>query len=271
MVGSEGTLGIVTEVIVRLIPKPQRQRTVRIGFVDIDRAVAAVLAVIAAGVVPAALELVDAACLDAVRATTGPLAPAGTGAMVLIEVDGTSGETDEAVALVTAVCQAGGASDIQVARDAAEREAIWQMRRDISFALRGRAPLKINHDVVVPKARIPELFRGVDRLRQQFALDIACFGHAGDGNIHVNLLVDPADAAVMAAARAAERQLFETVIELEGSISGEHGIGFAKAEYLGLELSPATIDVMRKLKSAFDPHGILNPGKIFPGDAVADG
>ena len=130
--------------------------------------------------------------------------------------------------------------------------------------LRDLAPRKINHDVVVPKGRIPELFEAIDRLKQRYRLPMPSFGHVGDGNIHVNILVDPADGDAMRRAGQAEEDLFEEVVALEGSISGEHGIGFSKARFLGLELSSETIDLMRRLKAAFDPHGILNPGKIFP-------
>ena len=139
------------------------------------------------------------------------------------------------------------------------------MRREISPSLKMITPLKFNHDVVVPKARIPQLFELVDDLKRRFRLRIPCFGHVGDGNIHVNIMVTPDDADEIARAHEAEGVLFRGVVALEGSISGEHGIGFAKAKYLGLELSPETIALMQRVKAAFDPNGILNPGKIFPG------
>jgi len=145
-----------------------------------------------------------------------------------------------------------------------EREALWTVRRQLSLALRATGLVKINHDVVVPRGRVPELFEEVERLKTAHSLRIACFGHAGDGNIHVNLMLQPGDAAEMARAKVAERELFTRVVALEGSISGEHGIGFAKAPYLSIELSPDEIALMQRVKHAFDPAGILNPGKIFP-------
>jgi FAD/FMN-containing dehydrogenase len=144
-----------------------------------------------------------------------------------------------------------------------EREELWAVRRQLSFALRATGLVKINHDVVVPRGRVPELFEEVERLKAAHGLRIACFGHAGDGNIHVNLMLQPGDAAEMARAKVAERELFTRVVALEGSISGEHGIGFAKAPYLDIELAPDEIALMKRVKHAFVPAGILNPGKIF--------
>jgi FAD/FMN-containing dehydrogenase len=138
------------------------------------------------------------------------------------------------------------------------------VRRELSPALKTITPIKFNHDVVVPKGRIPQLFDLVDRLKRDYRLRIPSFGHAGDGNIHVNIMVTPGDDDEMRRAHAAERALFEGVVALEGSISGEHGIGFVKAKYLPLELDAATIAIMKAVKHAFDPHNILNPGKIFP-------
>ena len=149
--------------------------------------------------------------------------------------------------------------------DLATREELWRVRRALSLSLKVLAPLKINHDVVVPKGRVPELFELVDRLRAASpGVRIPCFGHVGDGNIHVNMMLDPADPIALQAARAAERALFEGVVALEGSISGEHGIGFSKLPFVSLELSRIEIDLQRRVKAAFDPLNILNPGKMFP-------
>ena len=271
LVGSEGTLAVLTEITLRLVPRPAAARTLRSAFPGVDAAVAAVLGMLAGGVVPAAVELIDGDCLAALAAAGAePLAPAGAAALLLVEVDGAPGAVDDELARVRAACREAGATDLRTARDRREREALWRVRRDLSPALRSLAPLKVNHDVVVPRARVPALFRAVAGLRAALGLRIACFGHVGDGNIHVNILLDPADADAMARARDAERRLFEEVVALEGSISGEHGIGFTKAPYLDLELSPAAIALLRRLKQAFDPRGILNPGKIFPPGAAGD-
>ena len=262
IVGSEGTLAIVTEITLRLVPKPAVQATLQATFVDIGSAVAAVSGLLAARVVPATIELIDRESLAAVeRHVARSLAPAGTGAMLIIEVDGVPGGVAEESDRVVAACREAGALDVRRASTAAERDAIWEARRELSIALRAVAPRKINHDLVVPRGRVPQLFDLVDRVRRAHGLMIPCFGHAGDGNIHVNLMVDPANPDEMRRALLAERELFEGVVQLEGSISGEHGIGFAKAKYLGLELSPPTIALMQRIKRAFDPHGILNPGK----------
>jgi glycolate oxidase len=266
LVGSEGTLAIVTEVTLRLIPKPPAVATLRACFADVPTAARAVSALLRRRVVPATLELVDEDSLDALAAYVGSrLAPAGTGALLLVEVDGTPEAVASEAVEVAEACREVGALEVLTARDADERDALWRVRRELSYALRPIAPRKINNDVVVPRGRVPELFALVERLRAAHRLRIPCFGHAGDGNIHVNIMIDPADADELARAEVAVGELFRGVVALEGSISGEHGIGFSKAPYLSLELSPETIAVMKRVKDAFDPHGILNPRKIFPG------
>jgi glycolate oxidase len=221
---------------------------------------------IRARVVPAALELVDRDSLEAVAAAhhTRSLAPENTGAILLLEVDGGPAAVLEEADRVEGACREAGAIEVRRARDDRERAELWRVRRELSLSLRMIAPIKYNHDVVVPRGRIPELFALVDRLKAEFGLRIPSFGHAGDGNIHVNIMSDPDRPGEVERARAAERVLFEGVVALEGAISGEHGIGFAKARFLHLELSPDEIALMKRVKAAFDPLGILNPGKIFP-------
>lgn len=265
LVGSEGTLAIVTKIILRLLPKPPAVATLRATFADIDGAVAAVTELLRAGVIPATLELIDAQCLESVARYTGTqMAPAGTGAVLLIEVDGLEAGVAEEIVRVDAAVRKAGAREVLRASNETERQELWRVRRELSPSLKLIAPVKFNHDVVVPRGRVPQLFELVGRLRRDYRLTIPCFGHAGDGNIHVNIMVDPNEDGALDRAAAAQTALFRGVISLEGSISGEHGIGFAKAPYLSLELSPVEIDLMKRIKRVFDPDNLLNPGKIFP-------
>jgi FAD/FMN-containing dehydrogenase len=219
------------------------QSTLRATFATIVQAVQAVSNVITARVVPAAVELIDGDSLDAVAAylNVRSLAPAGTGALLLLEVDGLAEAVAEESARCERACRDAGATEILRARDEAERQEIWRIRRELSPALKTSTPIKFNHDVVVPKGRIPQLFDLVGRIKKDYRLRIPCFGHAGDGNIHVNIMVSAGDEDEMRRAHEAERALFEGVVALEGSISGEHGIGFAKAKYLPLELDPQRV------------------------------
>jgi len=266
LVGSEGTLAIVTKVILRLVPKPPVQVTLRATFRDVEGAVAAVSEVIRQRVIPAAVELIDGESLAAVARylQTDALAPAGTGALLLLDVDGTPEAVHEEAARVEAACATAGATEVLRSADDAERQELWRVRRELSFSLKTISPLKFNHDVVVPKGRIPELFALVSRIREAYRLRIPLFGHAGDGNIHVNIMVSPDDADEIERAHEAEQVLFGGVVALEGSISGEHGIGFAKSAFIEMELSPDEIALMKRVKAAFDPRNLLNPGKIFP-------
>jgi glycolate oxidase len=266
LVGSEGTLAIVTKIILRLVPKPPVQVTLRATFADVEGAVAAVSEVIRQRVIPAAVELIDGESLDAVARylQTHALAPAGTGALLLLDVDGTPEAVNEEAGRVEHACRSAGATEVIRSAGDEERQELWRVRRELSFSLKMVSPLKFNHDVVVPKGRIPELFALVARIREAYGLRIPLFGHAGDGNIHVNIMVTPDDAEEIARAHEAEKVLFEGVVALEGSISGEHGIGFAKAPFIEMELSPDEIALMKRVKAAFDPRNLLNPGKIFP-------
>ena len=265
LVGSEGTLAIITKITLRLIPKPHANATMLATFDGIRGAVDAVSELIRMRVVPAALELIDSDSLSAIEQNLGGgLVARGTGAALIVEVDGTTRGVEEDLDRVVDACRTVGAHEITRACDEAERDTIWSLRRQTSMALKATGLVKINHDVAVPRGRVPELFDVIAEMKRIYTLRVASFGHAGDGNIHVNLLLTPGDANEAARAKEAERFLFTRVVELEGSISGEHGIGFAKAPYLPIELSAEEIALMKRLKAAFDPNGILNPGKIFP-------
>ena len=263
LVGSEGTLAIITKVTLRLIPKPAARATLSAAFTDIRGAVDGVTALLQRRVVPAAIELIDADSLRAAEAFVGRTLAKGD-ALLIVECDGAQAAVADEIERAEAACRDAGATEVTRASSDAERDALWTVRRQVSLALRATGLLKINHDVVVPRGRVPELFDVVADLRSRYQLRIASFGHAGDGNIHVNLMIDRDDSGQRARAKDAERLLFEQVVALEGSISGEHGIGFAKAPYLGIELAADQIALMKRVKAAFDPNHILNPGKIFP-------
>lgn len=265
LIGSEGTLAIITKITLRLIPLPPARATLLALFADIAAAVHAVTALIERRIVPAALELVDAYSLRAVNDYLHEaVVPAETGAALLVEVDGTQAAVDAEIDAVADACRHVGASRVSVAATEEQRERLWHVRRMLSPALKATGLTKVNHDVVVPRGRIPNLFTALEEIATDYDLRIAAFGHAGDGNIHVNMMLDPSDLQQRARSEQAVRALFERVVALEGSISGEHGIGFAKAPYIGIELSPDEIALMVRVKVAFDPNGILNPGKIFP-------
>ncbi len=265
LVGSEGTLAIITEITLRLVPKPPDRATVAAAFASIQDAVDAVTALIERRVVPAAIELIDEESLVAAALHSGvQVAPPGARALLIVECDGIPAAVQDEMSLVVRACETAGVMSVRRAVSETERAELWAVRRQISLALRATGLLKINHDVVVPRGRVPQLYEVVEELRRQFGLRIAAFGHAGDGNIHVNLMVDTKKPDELAHARQAERMLFERVVALEGSISGEHGIGYSKKAYLSLELSADQIALMKRVKAAFDPHNILNPGKIFP-------
>jgi len=266
LVGSEGTLAVITEITLRLIPRPAAHATLLAEFDRVTHAVDAVTQLIERRVVPAAVELLDADSLRALTQHAGsPIATPGADAALIIEVDGSPEGVGPEILLVEEACRAAGAIAIRRAASEAERDEIWRLRRELSPALKTISSIKLNNDVVVPRGRVPELFELVDEIRRESGLPIACFGHAGDGNIHVNVMIPERSAASgQQSGERAVRRLFEGVVALEGSISGEHGIGFTKAPYLALELSQDEIALMKRVKAAFDPNGILNPGKIFP-------
>jgi glycolate oxidase len=262
LVGSEGTLAIITRITLRLIPRPPARATIAASFPGVEQAVDAVTALLYERVVPAAIELIDADSLRAAEQHAGREIMGGE-TLLLVECDGIPAAVEDEIGRVKRACGAAGALEVRRSTGDAERDDLWAIRRQVSLALRATGLHKVNHDVVVPRGRIPELFDVVEEIRRRFDLKIACFGHAGDGNIHVNFMFPGDDTDARARAKTAERVLFERVVELEGSISGEHGIGFAKAAYLSLELDAAQIALLKRVKAAFDPHGILNPGKIF--------
>lgn len=261
-VGSEGTLGIATEITLQLIPLPKLVRTALVSFPDVHKAARAVSAVLAAGVLPRTLELLDEVSLQAVDGR-GVAFPKGAGAAVLAEVDGSIEEGLFAeLAQIEELCASHGALETVVAQDESQREKLWAARRMLSTALRALKPRKISEDIAVPRSKIPEAIERLKALGQQLGLTIATYGHAGDGNLHANILFSELSERPKVD-QAIERMLKLTV-ELGGTITGEHGVGYAKRDYLELEQPAGLIELQRRLKSFFDPKGLLNPGKLFP-------
>jgi D-lactate dehydrogenase len=264
IIGSEGTLALITSATLKLTPLAEARRTLRATYRDIHAAAAAVAAIMAQPVTPCALEFMDAAAIDMVRRFSDLGVSAETGALLMIEVDG---PTDCVVAAADAVSSAArndGLLDIKVAADRDEVAALWRTRKALSPALRHVAPKKINEDVVVPVSRIGAFIDGLERLSRELNIRIVNFGHAGNGNIHVNLLVNPDDADEMARAAECLSAVFDLVVALDGTISGEHGVGLEKRDFVHRELDPVAMDLMRAIKAQFDPNGILNPGKGLP-------
>jgi D-lactate dehydrogenase len=263
LVGSEGTLAVIVDATLRLHPLPEASRALSASFRSVDAAALAVTRIMAQPVTPSAVEFLDGKSLRLARAHAGDAVP-DAGALLLLEIDGSADSLDAQTALLHDAVRVDGLIDFAVATDPAQREQVWAARRALSPALRSLAPKKINEDVVVPVPRLPALIAFLDQLERDSDILIVCFGHAGNGNLHVNLMLDPDDAAQAAAAPVALARLFDKVIELCGALSGEHGIGLAKRPFMAQAVDPSALDLMRGLKTVFDPDNILNPGKVLP-------
>jgi len=264
IIGSEGTLAVVTEVTLKLVPLPETTQLLQAVYRDIDSATEAIVAVMSQPNVPRSLEFIDAASLDMVRKYSSAELPRDAGAMLLIEVDGSTRAIDNLVETVTSAATNTGLVTSSRASTKEEAEALWATRKALSPALKNVAPNKLNEDVVVPVSNIPKLIQGLAAISNRFQIPIVNFGHAGNGNIHVNLLYDSQDPEQARQARPCLDQVFDLVLKLEGTLSGEHGIGMEKRDYIAREIDPVTLDLMQRIKSEFDPRNILNPGKIFP-------
>ncbi|MBC8134031.1 MAG: FAD-binding protein [Deltaproteobacteria bacterium] len=267
-VGSEGTFGVTSEITVRLIGKPESAATLIAVMPDPVAAGRAVSAIIRRGFRPRALELMDKASLDHVRPKAAFSFPVDAGAIVLIELDGEANTLEGGILRCGELCEDLGAREVIVARDDADRERLWQTRRLCSPSLRDAHRWKQSEDIVVPTGSIAEMLRRVDDISARSGLPTATFGHAGDGNLHVNLLSDedPRDRQVAARIETALAELYRATLDLGGTLSGEHGIGIAKAKYMAWEQSAEVIDWQKRLKRLWDPRGLLNPGKIFATD-----
>ncbi len=271
IIGSEGALAIITEATLKLTPLPEARQTLQLSYQDVASAARAVAAIMAQPVTPCALEFMDGRAITMIRDYAEPDLDEGIGALLMIEVDGQRACIDDAVSAVVAAARVDGLIEVALADTPEKIERLWKTRKSLSPALRNIAPKKINEDVVVPVSRIPELISGLERLAREHAITIVNFGHAGNGNIHTNLLVNPDDEAEMRRAETCLSKVFDLVLQLDGTLSGEHGIGLVKREFVAREIDPVTLEMMRRIKCQFDPNNILNPGKGLPAGSKQEG
>jgi glycolate oxidase len=261
LVGSEGTLGVATELTLQLLPLPRVVQTALLVFDDVFAAARAVTAILAGGILPRTLELLDEVSIRAVDGK-GFNFPSGTGAAVLAEVDGNQAEAVfSELAQLSEIATAHGAKETLLAQGEAQREKLWAARRTVSTALRSLARYKLSEDIAVPRSAIPDTIAKLKAMGQELGLLVATYGHAGDGNLHANILYESPEQRPTV--DRALRRMAELAVAAGGTITGEHGVGLAKRDLLPLEQSPAVLQLQRQLKALFDPKGLLNPGKIF--------
>ncbi|MFC4783057.1 FAD-linked oxidase C-terminal domain-containing protein [Nocardioides sp. MAHUQ-72] len=264
VVGSEGTLGVATSITVRLTRLPEEVRTILVGFESTDQAGAATSAIIAAGVVPAAIEMMDALAIEAAEAAVQCNYPAGAGAVLVIELDGAADDVEQEYAAVERLCAENGAFEQRLATDPADRALIWKGRKS-AFAAVGRiSPDYIVQDGVIPRTALPEVLRAIAEVSASSGVRVANVFHAGDGNLHPLVLFDDAVEGAGDAAEQVSGAILDLCIGHGGSITGEHGVGVDKAAYMPKMFTEEDLDTMQLVRCAFDPHGISNPGKVFP-------
>jgi glycolate oxidase len=262
-IGSEGTLGVVTEATLRLVALPEATRTARAVFPRLGDASKAVNTILWGGVVPATLELMDETAINVVEDYLRLGLPREAEAMLIIETDGDPSDAARDMDVIASICRDGGASEFRVAENQAQSDELWRARRSISGALGRKRPNKLGEDISVPRSAIPNTIEGIKEISRQRGLPIVIFGHAGDGNLHPNILFDKNDADEWERVQAAIGDLFALSVSVGGTLSGEHGVGTLKKPYLESDVGPIAIDVMRSIRRSLDPNGILNPGKIF--------
>jgi glycolate oxidase len=263
LVGSEGTLAVVTKIRLKVLPLPQDIITLLALFKDLEKSGTAVTQIIAKGIIPRTLEFLDREAVTAVENYKPVGLPKDAEAILLVELDGHPAAITKEAEQISEICARLGGEMI-MAEDDAAREKIWEARRAVSPALFHLMPTKINEDIVVPRSMVPRMLVKLRRLSEETGIKIVNFGHAGDGNIHVNLMVDRNNAEEYERARRLVKEIFAATIELGGTISGEHGVGLTKSEYITMEIRPVELDLMKRIKAVFDPKNLLNPGKIFP-------
>ncbi len=262
LTGSEGTLAVITKIRLRILPLPEEVITLLVTFDNLEASGAAISKIIASGVIPRTLEFMDAETIAAVESFKPVGIPKGVEALLLIELDGHPAAITKEAAKIADICTSLNA-EVKMAEDAAARGKLWEARRAVSPALYNLSPTKINEDIVVPRNKIPDMLKYLKKLSEESGIKIVNFGHAGDGNIHVNIMVDRNDAERYRQAEALVKEIFNMTLDFGGTISGEHGVGITKASYIGMEIKKHELDLMKGIKNIFDPKGLLNPGKIF--------
>ena len=267
--GSEGTLGMITEAILRLVAKPKYARTALVEYAVLEDALSTVNALLSVGIVPATLELMDETAIACIEEALHLGLPLDVEATLLIETDGTDESTIlQEMEAAARICRACGARQVRVAKDEAERASLWKARRSVSPALARKAPNKLGEDITVPRSAIPEAIRLLKDVSFRYGLPIVIFGHAGDGNLHPNILFDKRDPAQWKKVEQMVAEEFEIALRLGGTLSGEHGVGALKRPFIENALGSVSIDIQKRIKAALDPLNILNPGKIFPDESM---
>lgn len=264
MVGSEGTLAFINKIILKLLPRPETTSTLFVSFKGIREAAKSINDILLYGTTPSTIEFMDRFTIGIIRDHIDIEIGKDIEATLLIEIDGGAEEVRRGTDKVKDILLRGGATDIVIAKDEGERKRLWDARRAISPTLRKLKPTKLNQDIAVPRASLPEMIDHLQAIAEKYNILIVNFGHAGDGNIHVNVMTDVSNNEEMGRATKAVDEIFRMTIELGGTISGEHGIGISKRDYLEMEVGKAGISVMRKIKGAVDPKNIMNPGKVLP-------
>jgi glycolate oxidase len=264
-VGSEGSLGVITEIILRLVPLPRQRSTAAAWFASLDAASESVTAIMSSGILPATLEMMDRTSINVVEDHLALGLPRDAEALLLLEQDGNdAAAAREEVERMASICRERGATSVDVAATPSERDGLWRARRAVSGALGRVRPNKLGEDIVVPRSRIPAMVRRIEAIAAEHGLPIAVFGHAGDGNLHPNILFDRRLPGELERVERAAADIFRAALDLGGTLSGEHGIGSLKREFLEDDLGAGAVQLMRDLKAVFDPRGLLNPHKIFP-------
>lgn len=263
LIGSEGTLAVITEATLKLTPLPEVTHSLKAVYRDIQNAANAVSAIMAQPVTPSSLEFIDKASINMIREYSDIEMPVAD-AILMIEIDGNRSGMEDSIQSIKCAATNDGLLSIEDAKNEQERQSLWRTRKALSPALRKIAPKKINEDIVVPVSNIPALLEGLEHLSEQHGIPIVNFGHAGNGNIHVNLLVDPDKNDQLQEAEICLGHVFDLVLSLDGTLSGEHGVGLEKRNFIDREIDPVTLGLMKKIKQQFDPKNILNPGKTLP-------